>query len=145
MTYSDNFAYFLEIPDAEQVRFAFLMSFSKDWMIYFWLRLSKKFRFVSEHTCISPCLFILIRKSLRSSTVTCCLSLRSVFTSFVLHLSPHWPFLLYSMWTHFWFLPLKKQWWFLLSLLRWPDWFFQEWLRGITTHIQSLEYKVMTI
>lgn len=25
MTYSDNFAYFLEIPDAEQVRFAFLM------------------------------------------------------------------------------------------------------------------------
>lgn len=39
MSYSENFAYFLEIPDAEQVRFAIQMSFSEDWMIYFYLPL----------------------------------------------------------------------------------------------------------
>lgn len=60
MTCSDNFAYFLEIPEAEQVSFALQMSFSEDCMIYFYCLRLLEVTFVSdvEVTCFS-CVFIL--------------------------------------------------------------------------------------
>lgn len=79
MKYSEKFAFFLEIPNAEQVRFAIRKK-----------RLQDSCHFDSHFYSHASHMFIWTRKSRSSSTATCCLSLRCVFVgTFSVHLSVH--------------------------------------------------------